>query len=93
MKPWDRLPWGSSAASAPDERKARRDLSAWPPRRIASWSMSLTGMAIVLQHLVAHAGERFLPLSMGWQDVLVGYPTGALLVLAGLIVAGPRPPI
>jgi len=28
---------------------------------------------VAIQHLVAHAGLGPLPLSMGWQDVLVGY--------------------
>lgn len=46
---------------------------------------------IALQHLVAHAGFHPLPLSMGWQDLLVGYPTAAVLFLIGAMLVDARP--
>ncbi len=70
-----------------------RQLRAWPPRRIASWALMLTGLAIAVQHLVAHAGFRPLPMSMGLQDTLLGYPTAAILVIAGAALLDPRPRI
>jgi hypothetical protein len=53
----------------------------------------LTGLAIAVQHLVAHAGFRPLPISMGLQDVLLGYPAAAILIIAGAALLDPRPKI
>ena len=68
-----------------------KQLRQWPPRRIASWALMILAVVVAAQHLIAHAGERPLPLTMGWQDLLVGYPTAAVLAIAGLIVLDPRP--
>lgn len=46
---------------------------------------------IVVQHLFAHAGFRPLPLSMGWQDILVGYPTAAVVAIFALMLWGKNP--
>lgn len=51
----------------------------------------LLSMAIVVQHLLAHAGWQPLSLTMGWQDVVVGYPTAVLVAFAGLFVWGRDP--
>jgi hypothetical protein len=48
---------------------------------------------VAVQHLVAHAGFRPLPFSMGWQDLIVGYPAAAVLAVAGLIALDPNPRI
>ena len=75
-------------------RLAQNDgLQAWPPRRVLSWAPMVLGLAIVVQHWVAHAGASPLPISLGWQDIFVGYPTGGLLLLGGLILIDPRPGI
>ena len=72
---------------------ADRQLSNWTKRRVLSWSLFLLAGVIVVQHLVAHAGFRPLPLSMGWQDLLVGYPMAAILAVAGAIALDPNPRI
>jgi len=48
-------------------------------------------MLIVVQHLLVHAGWRPLPLTMGWQDVVVGYPTAVLVAFAALFLWGRDP--
>lgn len=51
----------------------------------------LVSMLIVVQHLLVHAGWRPLPLTMGWQDVVVGYPTAVLVAFAALFLWGRDP--
>lgn len=65
---------------------------AWPGRRVASWTLMLLGVAVAAQHLLAHGGFRPVPLSMGWQDVLIGYPMALLLVIGGAVLIDPRGP-
>ena len=77
----------------PTAAEIDRQLTSWPPRRIASWSLMIAAGVVVVQHLIAHAGVQPLPLSMGWQDILVGYPTAALLGLIGAVLVDPRPRI
>ena len=72
---------------------ADRQLSSWTKRRVLSWSLFVLAGFTAVQHLVAHAGFRPLPLSMGWQDLLVGYPMAAVLALAGAIALDPNPRI
>lgn len=69
--------------------KLRSSLS-WPPRRIASWTLMLGGVIVAIQHLLAHGGWQPLPLSMGWQDIFVGYPMAGLLLIAGAMLLDPR---
>ena len=77
-------------------RRARRSdvdrqLSNWTKRRVLSWSLFGAAVLVVAQHLVAHAGWRPLPLSMGWQDVIVGYPSAIILAIAGALALDPNP--
>lgn len=74
------------AAQADINRQLRR----WPPRRIAAWALFVLGGLIAGQHIVAHLGVRPLPLTMGWQDLLVGYPTALFVVILGAFVVEPR---
>lgn len=53
--------------------------------------LMLIGVLIAAQHLLAHAGYRPIGLSMGAQDLLVGYPTAALVALVGLFIWGRNP--
>lgn len=70
-----------------------RQLSNWTKRRVLSWSLfGLAGLAAV-QHLLAHAGWRPIPISMGWQDILIGYPTAIVLAVMGGIALDPNPRI
>lgn len=84
---------GPEGEQRPTAAEINRQLRAWPPRRITSWALMLTGLAIGVQHLVAHAGFRPLPISMGLQDVLLGYPAAAILIIAGAALLDPRPKI
>lgn len=68
-------------------------LSNWSRRRVVSWSLFGLAGLVAIQHLLAHGGFRPLPLSMGWQDVLVGYPTAILLAIIGGIMLDPNPRI
>lgn len=81
------------AVATPGEvqRQVDHQLRSWPPRRIASWTLMLLGLLIAAQHLLSHGGFRPLPLSMGWQDILIGYPTAMLLAIVGAILIDPRP--
>lgn len=70
---------------------ADRQLSNWTRRRVISWSLFVLAGFVAVQHLFAHAGFQPLPFSMGWQDLLVGYPTAAVLAVAGAIALDPNP--
>jgi hypothetical protein len=61
---------------------------------ILTWTaraLMALGLVIAGQHLLAHAGYRPIPMSMGAQDFLVGYPTAMLLAVAGLVIWGRNP--
>lgn len=65
--------------------KAYRRWLAW---RITGFSLVGIGLAMAASHIIAHLGHlRFLPTS-GTQDLLIGFPMAALLVLAGVVLAG-----
>ncbi|MFC5175117.1 hypothetical protein [Nocardioides taihuensis] len=70
-----------------------KQLSNWSRRRILSWSLFGLAGLVAVQHLLAHAGLRPVPLSMGWQDVLIGYPTAIVLAIIGAIALDPNPRI
>jgi hypothetical protein len=88
-----RRPDPPAEGQRPTQAQINGQLRAWRPRRIASWSLMILGVVVAVQHLVAHAGTRPLPLSMGWQDILFGYPAAAMLGIAGLVLIDPRPRI
>lgn len=70
-----------------------KQFSNWTKRRVLSWSLfSLAGL-VAIQHILAHGGFRPIPLSMGWQDLLVGYPTAIALGILGGITLDPNPRI
>lgn len=70
-----------------------KQLLGWSKRRIASWSLFGLAALVAVQHLVAHAGWRPIPISMGWQDLLIGYPMAIVLAIGGGIVLDPNPRI
>lgn len=70
-------------SSAQGNRRRPEPYNNWPPRRIAAWALMLLGGLVAIQHLVAHLGITPIPLSMGWQDLLIGYPAAGLLLVAG----------
>ena len=75
----------------PAQREIDRQLSTWSKRRVLSWSLMGLAVVVAATHLLAHAGWRPIPMGMGRQDLLLGYPMAALLFLAGLIALDPRP--
>ncbi len=55
----------------------------WMLRRIAGFTLAGLGAVMVLVHAFMHLGNiQILPM----QDLLIGYPAGAVLVVAGLMV-------
>lgn len=78
-------------------RRAKRNdadgLSSWSRRRILSWSLFGLAGLVVVQHLIAHGGFQPLPMSMGWQDLIVGYPMAIFLAIMGGITLDPNPRI
>ncbi len=84
-----------AAARTPEGRVARdrqrqinRQLRVWTPRRIFGWSLAVVAMAVAVVHWTAHIGYRPIPLSMGAQDLLLGYPAAALLGVTAAIILG-----
>lgn len=65
-------------------------LNPWTKRRIGCWVLFVVAALMAVNHLLAHAGTRFLPIGMGKQDIFLGYPMAALLALAGLMALDPR---
>lgn len=70
-----------------------RQLSNWTKRRVLSWSLFGLAGLVAVQHVLAHGGFRPLPISMGWQDLLLGYPTAIGLAVIGGIMLDPNPRI
>ncbi|WP_202911498.1 hypothetical protein [Segeticoccus rhizosphaerae] len=58
-------------------------------RRIIRAGQALMGLGVLvgLQHFLFHLGT-FGAQPSGWQDLLIGYPTAGVLVIAGAIAAG-----
>lgn len=78
-----------AAATQEEQRRAEanrqlnRQLAAWTPRRATAWGLMALALVVAAQHIVAHMGWRPIPISMGWQDIMVGYPTAGLLLVVG----------
>lgn len=70
-----------------------KQLSNWSKRRVVSWTLFALAGVVAIQHLVAHAGFRPIPISMGWQDLLLGYPMAVVLAFVGLLALDPNPRI
>lgn len=87
---------GATSSAAERRRAAQgdinRQLRRWPPRRIVAWGFFVLGGLLAGQHILAHLGARPLPLTMGWQDLIVGYPAALFVVIVGAIVLEPRRP-
>lgn len=68
-----------------------KQLSRWTKRRVLSWSLFVLAGVVAVQHVLAHGGFQPIPISMGWQDLLIGYPTAMVLAIAGGIALDPNP--
>lgn len=78
-------------ARAAAQRDIDRQLRAWTPRKILSRGLMLLAFVVAAQHVLAHAGWRPLPLSMGWQDIVLGYPMAGVLLVIGAILLEAHP--
>ena len=83
----------SSIRRRAKQSDVNQQLPNWTKRRVLSWALFGLGGLIAIQHLVAHAGFRPMPFSMGWQDILIGYPTAIVVAVIGLIALDPNPRI
>jgi hypothetical protein len=54
------------------------------------WALVSLAVLVAVVHLLAHLRLRPLPLTMGWQDLLVGYPMAALLAIVGFVYLSQR---
>jgi hypothetical protein len=70
-----------------------KQLSNWTKRRVVSWTLFALAGIVAVQHLLAHAGFRPIPISMGWQDLLLGYPMAIVIAVVGGIAMDPNPRI
>jgi hypothetical protein len=65
------------------------NLNPWTKRRVFCWSMFVLAFIIAIQHIFAHQGFKPIPISMGWQDIFLGYPMSFLIVFVGLFSLDP----
>jgi hypothetical protein len=54
-------------------------------RRVFGWVLVAVGTAMAVVHMVTHLGRLKI---VGYQDLLLGYPMAAMLVVAGFMVVG-----
>ena len=77
-------------------RKADRAVSftqqyrRWRRRRFLAGALIAIGVFVVFSHVFVHlANIQWLP-TTGLQDLVTGYPMGAVLIVLGLILLGTR---
>jgi hypothetical protein len=54
------------------------------------WALVSLAVLVAVVDLLAHLGLRPLPLTVGWQDLLVGYLMAALLAIVGFVYLSQR---
>jgi hypothetical protein len=81
-----RTPEGHAARER--QRQVNRQLRVWTPRRIFGWTLAAVAVVVAVVHWTAHLGYGPIPLSMGAQDLLLGYPAAALLGVVAAIILG-----
>lgn len=78
---------GHSVASAEQARRARlRDKQR---RKWTARGLWLAAAVVGVTHLLSHLGAFQVLPSAAAQDLLIGYPTAAVLAVTGLVVLGP----
>ena len=73
------------------KRSQQHHLGGWSRRRVLSWVLFGLAVVVAVTHLFAHAGARVVPMGMGKQDLLLGYPMAGVLFLMGLFSLDPKP--
>jgi hypothetical protein len=86
------MPWNFEGYTPPGYRSTTSSLSIYTAayrrerrRRILGWALVAIGTVMAIVHMVTHLGRLKM---VGYQDLLIGYPMAAMLVLAGFIVVG-----
>jgi uncharacterized ferritin-like protein (DUF455 family) len=79
----------AEAQQAARQREVNRQLRVWTPRRIVGWALVGLAIPMAVVHWVAHLGYRAIPLSMGAQDLFLGYPAAGLLGVTAAIILSP----
>lgn len=82
-------PSSRSRPGAPGAGAVASEAGWWTPERVqkAGWILIGLGVLTFLQHLVSHMGF-FVVMSGTADDLLIGYPTAAVLVFAGVWLLG-----
>lgn len=60
-------------------------------RTLAAAALAIAALIVAIQHLLAHAGWRPVPLTMGAQDLFMGYPVAMLIGVAAVFIWGSIP--
>lgn len=77
--------------SSDDAARLNKELNRAARRLLIGRLLAVLALLIAGQHVLAHAGWQPLPIGMGWQDLLVGYPMAAVLGVVAAIVWGNTP--
>ena len=77
-------------ARAARQKEIDRQFRMWTPRRVVAWSFFGLAFVVAAQHMLAHLGWRPLPISMGWQDLLIGDPAAGVIAIIGALGLGAR---
>lgn len=67
-----------------------RQPATWTRWRVLSWSLFALAGFVATHHLLAHGGFRPIPISIGRQDLLLGYPTVIVLAITGGMALDPH---
>ncbi|WP_339121487.1 hypothetical protein [Pseudonocardia sp. D17] len=59
----------------------------WMLRRIAGWAVAAIGVVMIVVHVAIHLANVQV---MSGQDLLIGYPMGAVLIIVGVVVVSRR---
>ena len=78
----------SSTATSPEERAAqrRREIQRLRRRRFLAYGLIALGVLVAGSHLLEHLDVIQVLDNKALQDLLIGYPTGGLLVVLGLVL-------
>ena len=81
---------------SPEDRRRDADALQKTLRKqaILTWAargLIVLAIAIAGQHILAHAGYRPIPLTMGQQDLVIGYPVAAVFGVIALLIWGRKP--